>query len=120
MGLLLESLKIDVLHGFGGRISGGWAEALSTGNRGDAGDVAPTLLSEITIGTTHHTGEAYTIGLKGGKFDISRKLSILLADARGIEKEIHTTHAFNESHQPGISIGTGNVDRLDISSANAI
>jgi hypothetical protein len=82
--------------------------------------MSSALLGKIAIRTSHHSRKTYAIGLHSGQLNVFSQFTVLFADTRGIEKQIHTTYTLYQCHQPISSIGAGNVDLLDISSTNAI
>ena len=94
--LLFERLQIHVLHRLRGRIGRRRSESLRTRYRSDRRDMPPLFrpvlflsLSKIPLGLTNHSGESQPVRLHRRDFDILAQLTVLMADARGIEKQIH-------------------------------
>ena len=81
IGLLFQGLQVDILHGFGGRIAWGRAEAFGASYRGDGCDMTTALLGKVTIGLANHSGETQAIGLYSGEFDVFLKFPVLSANA---------------------------------------
>ena len=96
VGLLFQRLQIDILHGFGGRVAWGRAEAFGASNRGDGCDVSAAFVGKVAIGFTNHSGEAQTVGIHRSEFDIFLKLTVLFANARGVEEEVHASQTTDE------------------------
>ena len=96
VGLLFQRLQVDILHGFGGRVAWGRAEAFGASNRGDGCDVSAAFVGKVAIGLTNHSGEAQTVGIQSSEFDIFLKLTVLFANARGVEEEVHASQTTDE------------------------
>ena len=96
VGLLFQRLQVDILHSFGGRVARGRAEAFGASNRGDGCDVSIAFVGKVAIGFTNHSGEAKTIGIHRSEFDIFLKLTVLFADAGGVEEEVHASQTTDE------------------------
>ena len=96
VGLLFQRLQVDILHGFGGRVAWGRAEAFGASNRGDGCDVSAAFVGKVAIGFTNHSGEAQTVGIHRSEFDIFLKLTVLFANARGVEEEVHASQTTDE------------------------
>ena len=89
--LLLQSLEIDVLHGFRGWVSRSGSQSLRTCDGGDDHDMAFAFLSKVTIGLAYHPSEPDAIGGGSLNLDVFLQCTILFADTWGIEEEIHTS-----------------------------
>ena len=81
MGLLLQSLKIGGLQGFGGRVGWGRAKSFGAGNGGDGSNMAFTFFRKVTVGRTNHSGKADCIGIHRLQFNVWLQGTVLLADA---------------------------------------
>ena len=65
---------------------------------------------KIPIGLTDHPGEAQAVRLHRGEFDILAQLTVLMTDARGIEKQIHPAQVANKLLQPLCGILRRHID----------
>ena len=120
IGLLLQSLQIDVLHGLGGRVRRSRSEALGAGNGGDGSDMSPTPFCEIAVGLANHPRKAQAVGGDGREFDVLMQLAVLAADARGVEEEVHASQPVDQAAQPAGGIVGRDVDPFYFRSAQAL
>ena len=62
------------------------------------------MLCHISIGNTHHAGEAHAISIDGLHLDVFMQLTILMAYTRSMEIKVHTSQSFDETQQSLASI----------------
>ena len=99
VGLLLKRLDVCVLQCLGGRIGRCGSQSLGAGNAADDGDVASTMLSHVTIGSTYHACESHAVYVHGFQLDFRLQIHVLVPNSRGIEEQIHSAHLLDERIQ---------------------
>ena len=72
--------------------------------------MSTAFVGKVAIGLTNHSGEAQAIGMHSGEFDIFLKLTVLSADARGVEEEVHASQTTDERLEAGGGIILCDVD----------
>ena len=89
--LLFESLQIDILHGFCGRVGWGKAKSLCSGNGCNSSDVSPSVINKVPVCLTNHSRKAHTVSLYRSQFYVFFQFPVLFANARSIEKQVHAS-----------------------------